>query len=71
MLLVMALLAMAMVVVNMLMMAVMMGIVVQVRMTRIFAEDKGFDRYRHSLRRHTDTAEVNVIEISQHYAVDG
>src|SRR5215472_5382066 len=40
------------------------------RTTRVFAEHQGFDRDRHGVRRHADTAEIDIVEIPQHDAVD-
>src|SRR6476660_9253162 len=38
---------------------------------RVFAEQQRLDRDRHGERRHADAAEIDVVEIAQHHAVDG
>lgn len=70
-----AMFIMVMVVMNVMMiivmtMAVAIVIMMQMRMTRIFAKNQRFDRYRYCLRRHTDTAEIDVIKIPQHHPID-
>jgi hypothetical protein len=73
MLVMMAMLIMVKIIVVMHMIVIMtmtMVIVFQMWITRIFAEDQRFDRYRHCLRRHTDTAKIDVIEIPQHHPID-
>ena len=37
---------------------------------RIFAEHQRFDRDRHGVGRHADAAEIDIVEVPQHYAVD-
>ena len=38
---------------------------------RVFAEYQRFDGDRHGVGRHADAAEIDVVEIAQHHAVDG
>src|SRR3954466_16033262 len=38
---------------------------------RVFAEQQRLDRDRHGERRHADAAEIDVVEVAQHHAVDG
>src|SRR5262249_49439100 len=40
------------------------------RSARVFAEHQRFDGDRHGIGRHADAAEIDVIEIPQHHAVD-
>ena len=37
---------------------------------RIFAEHQRFDRDRHGVGRHADAAEIDIVEVPQHHAVD-
>ena len=37
---------------------------------RIFAEHQRFDRDRHGIGRHADAAEIDIVEVPQHHAVD-
>src|SRR5947209_15691477 len=38
--------------------------------SRIFAEHQRFDRDRHRVGGHSDAAEVDIIEVAKHHAVD-
>ena len=40
------------------------------RTARVFAEHQRFDRDRHGIGRHADAAEIDIVEIPQHDAVD-
>src|ERR1700722_132312 len=40
------------------------------RAARVLAEDERLDRHRHGVGRHADAAEVDVVEVPQHDAVD-
>src|ERR1700751_1273357 len=49
---------------------VMMDALARPRSARIFAEHQRLDRHRHRVGRHADAAEVDVVEVPQHDAVD-
>src|SRR5689334_3960880 len=51
-------------------MLVMMDPLPWPRTPRVFVEDQRFDRHRHRVGGHADAAEVDVVEIPQHDAVD-
>ena len=40
------------------------------RTARVFAEHQRFDRDRHGVGRHADPAEIDIVEVPQHHAVD-
>ena len=54
----------------MVVMFVMVEALARPRTARILAEYQRFDRYRHGVGRHTDAAEIDIIEVPQHHAVD-
>jgi hypothetical protein len=51
-------------------MLMMMDALARPRPARIFAEHQRFDGHRHGVGRHTDAAEIDVVEIPQHDAID-
>jgi hypothetical protein len=63
-----------MVIMRMLMIMGMLAVVqplARPRSARILAEHERFDRDRHGIGRHADAAEIDIVEIPQHDAVDG
>ena len=51
-------------------MLVVVQALVRSRAARVFVEHQRFDGDRHRVGRHADAAEVDVVEIPQHHAVD-
>src|SRR6516164_11119603 len=37
---------------------------------RIFAKHQRFDRHRHGVGRHADTAKIDIVKVPEHHAVD-
>ena len=50
--------------------AVVMGMILQMRVTGVLAENQRLDRYRHGVGRQADASEIDVVEIPQRNAVD-
>src|SRR5215467_13585682 len=48
----------------------MMNALVRAAAARILAEQQRLDRHRHGVGRHADAAEIDVVEIAQHDAID-
>src|SRR6266545_587040 len=49
---------------------VMMDALVRAAATRVLAEEERLDGDGHGVGRHPDAAEIDVVEIAQHHAVD-
>src|SRR6516165_964064 len=50
--------------------AMMRGVALEMRMTRILAEHQRFDRDRNRVGRQPNASEIDVIEIPERYAID-
>src|SRR5262249_41568360 len=61
---------MMMITVMMMIVLVVMDALARPRPARVFVEDERFDRHRHRMRRQADAAEIDVVEIPEHDAVD-
>ena len=48
----------------------MMDYFLSPRAARIFTEDEGFDRHRHSERGNAHLAQINIIKVHQHHAIN-
>ena len=56
--------------VRMVVIIMMMQPLARTRAARVFAEHERFDGHRHGVGRHADAAEIDIVEIPQHHAVD-
>ena len=70
MMVVIVMMAMIMVMIMTMRMIVMMDALMRAAAARILAEHERFDRDRHGIGRHADAAEIDIVEIPQHDAVD-
>ena len=61
---------MVMVVPMVVVMVMVMQPLARPRAARVLAEDQRFDRHRHRVGRHADPAEIDIVEVHQHDAVD-
>src|SRR6478672_8778742 len=68
---VMVVMAVPMIMIVIMPVVMMMDALVRAAAARVFAEQQRLDRDRHGERRHPDAAEIDVVEIAQHHAVDG